>query len=228
MFIGHIGAFIYNDMVELRLIGRFGFPIFLFLVGYSLKYKNQLDLIILAVAISIFDGFIKYPLLPLNILYTVIFTRIILNYLDKKGYLEKYLLQIMLLLIIWWLPTKLLTDYGTGAMMFAICGYLVRNGKKDSKSNIFFVLSILFYTSTQPLLYTFNAVNLSIFVLLTAFMGAFFYKYSFKKHTSSNKVISLTLFISRNSMLFYFLQLIIFKLVNSNLYPENYEYFKLF
>jgi hypothetical protein len=91
MVIDHLGLYIWPDMGILRVIGRMAFPLFLFLVGYSANYKVRNDLIVYALLIIIFAALTHHHIFPLNILATIIVTRmgmpVILKHPLTTGYL---------------------------------------------------------------------------------------------------------------------------------------------
>lgn len=53
MIIDHIGYYLFPDLLELRLIGRFAFPIFLFLVGFNGSYRWRRSLLGMAILVQI-------------------------------------------------------------------------------------------------------------------------------------------------------------------------------
>ncbi len=82
MIIDHIGSYFYQDIELFRQIGRFAFPIFLFLVGYSEKYNTRYNLLFYGLVISLSHNFlIKYQQLDIlvSIFLSLIFMRIMSN-----------------------------------------------------------------------------------------------------------------------------------------------------
>ncbi len=233
MVVDHLGHFYFKDIEILRAIGRTSFPIFLFLAGYSLNYKTNYNLIFLAIAISIVDAGINYPIFPLNILYSIIFTRLFLLYLEKKNFKTKNLYLLFAFLLLWLLPTKMLAEYGTLGVMFAICGNMVKTMPKSKKTRNLLIATIIIHFLMQDLSQDFSLIANFLVALILTILVITFYNYNklcnfIYKLTDKNRfILAPILYISRNSLQLYFLHLIILKAGSVLLFSEDYLIFRI-
>lgn len=229
MVIDHVGKYFYPDINEFRLIGRMAFPLFMFLIGWSLQYDFRKSLLFFALALTAVDIVTHQAILPLNILYAILLTRVVIGWLHKGSYVKTHLFVIFALLFVWWLPLRLLVDYSTTAIMFAICGYLVRKKARDKKVISFFVLTAVFHIATQSLFFNFSPIQVAIMISAIAIIVWGMFHYEFEKFTSykKNSALIIPMFLARNSLQLYFLHLAVIKIVLYLLYPELYESFRL-
>lgn len=83
MIVDHLGYYRFPQMLELRLIGRFAFPIFLFLVGFNGKMQRRRSLLFSALLVQVvmwlFSRSIGVePSRVGNILFAVLIARVVL------------------------------------------------------------------------------------------------------------------------------------------------------
>lgn len=169
MVIDHTGAFIFTDQQWLRAIGRGAPPIFLFLAGYAASYRFQKDLlgtaILLLAANLVLTGHFE-----LNILFTIIFARLILDWLERRGKIIKRPFE-------WYVgsvaavATIFLTQYGSIGFLFALCGYLKRRrAYYTTKQRFWFwVLSFTAYGIIEAVIAGYSWQN---FLLMAVCLGA--------------------------------------------------------
>ncbi len=224
MLIGHVGGFLYPETQEFRLVGRFAFPLFLFLVGYALKYEFRRDIALAAVAVVVADLLMGYPPFPLTILVTIMLTRMILLAMQKKKILEgKELWAWFVLLFVLWIPSSLLLDYGSFAVMFAVCGYLVRKKRKDWQAKTFYGLTLLSYLAVQSYSFDFNIWQMAL--LATGMLGGGYLLmryYHFQVFNVKGWEFVPVMFAARYALIIYALHVIVFKFISIELYPEMY------
>lgn len=83
MILDHMGYFLYPDIIELRMIGRFAFPLFFLLIGWNQSSKVWLSLIIAAIVIQgslwYLSRFHEYDLRQLNILPAAIIVKLLMG-----------------------------------------------------------------------------------------------------------------------------------------------------
>ena len=60
MICDHAGYFLFPNNFELRMIGRWAFPIFLFLVGLNGNYRHSRSLFIAAVLVQLPDSYLQH------------------------------------------------------------------------------------------------------------------------------------------------------------------------
>lgn len=126
MFVDHAGAYFLLDEQWLRAIGRGAAPVFLFLAGYAASYRFNWELLVLAcliVAPDIAMG--EFPH-TLNILFTILLVRAVLNGLEKRGKIIEKPWEWFVACAIFIAPTCFLLQYGTLGLMFAASGYMQR------------------------------------------------------------------------------------------------------
>ena len=129
MIIDHIGYYFYPDDDWLRAVGRIGFPVWFFLIGYARSRRIDYHLIAGAFILLAADVAFSRSLLPVNALFTMIILRVCLDPLMRLVKDNDITLIILTAVLYILFPlTNLYWEYGTLAMLFAICGYLARNG----------------------------------------------------------------------------------------------------
>ena len=122
MTVDHLGAFVLPELSELRIIGRLAAPVFCFLVGWNGSYRFRWDLAVAALLCSVSDVF-YWHVLPLNILWTILFGRMVLQYLKDRS--PHPAIDIAAYII--WLPVSIcLLEYGTLAWLWMRWGQIAR------------------------------------------------------------------------------------------------------
>ena len=209
MVIDHLGIFFFDDMKELRAIGRIAFPLFAFLVGYSLKYENVRDMAILFALQSGFELLVYqsqdfYQFMCKSILVTLICIRLFMRYMQDYVERTPYFFLLFFLLLDHFL--SIFISYGGQGFLFAICGFFIR--KKNKKGKLF----LLFTMSAYFILQYKDYYNTVLIVCVMLFTGYMLNNYSFSRY-KHDKIYLLNplLYLSRNSLLFY---------------PVHYELFK--
>ena len=128
MVIDHIGVYFFPDQVGWRMIGRLSLPVWLFLVGYARTRTLGPTLISAAILMLIARWAFGESLLPLNILFTIILARLLIDRIMAvvgEGYLSLIILTVLFGALV--SATNWLFEYGTQAFLYAMLGYLVRN-----------------------------------------------------------------------------------------------------
>jgi hypothetical protein len=150
MVIDHIGYFLMEpDVMWMRVIGRTAFPIFLFLVGYSGSFRSNGWLLlggflVLATALAT-----SHPLLPLNILFAIALWRWIMGMLEKRPHLLNDTYMLWLAMVIFYIPTVFIVEYGTLGLMFAVLGYYTRTGIEERKVQYMWLFTAAFWLLLQ-------------------------------------------------------------------------------
>ncbi len=116
---------------ELRLIGRFSFPVWMFLVGYSRSTRISLPIIIFG---CLLQG-LEYSLIGKwdkpNILISIIVARLALKYFpDKWWHNMPFIGGSIVVGVLLYNLTKSLFDYGTLTIVFCMLGRLQRENKR--------------------------------------------------------------------------------------------------
>ena len=84
MIIDHVGYYLYPELEILRRIGRFAFPIFLFLVGFNGKYTWSRKVFYSALIVQCVMFYTGPGSFTLNILFSILLARGILAHLVPK------------------------------------------------------------------------------------------------------------------------------------------------
>lgn len=228
MIIDHIGMFFFPEEHIWRSIGRIGFPIWFFLSGYARPSRVVTELYVLSVLMVLADAVTFYPVLPINALLSIAICRWFTRYLDKKDYDGRSLIFIFIGFWVWWLPTVILFEYGTQALMFALCGYLHRKYPYARNTRLAFLLATLSFIALQQINYSFDTFNFLILVFGT---GAVVYtlmnfEVRFYEHWRWPWLKATFNFVARNSLYVYFIHFVGFVFLSTYLYPERNRAFQ--
>ena len=236
MTIDHIGAYIYPEQLWLRVIGRAAAPIFLFLTGYSGATRISLNLVGSAFLLSLLSCIIYDPLLPLNILWTIVICRAFNTFMERKGtlFLEKNLWSILLSYFVWHIALVFIFDYGALAILVSVSGYLCRkyhNGELNNprQIRIFHFIILLLYASSEAFLgLEFSKIQMVVIyaLLLVVFWGLM----QFRNYTpdATGRLDILVKTISRYSLVYYVTHKLILVGVAAFMHPELSNAMSLF
>lgn len=127
MVIDHMGYYFYPDIDMFRAVGRIGFPVWFFLIGYASGRGIDWTLIVGSLLLTASAFAVGLFVFPLTALVTIILIRLMLDplmrvMLTNAGTFVAGLL-IMLLLII---PSGDFVEYGTQGLILAVFGYVAR------------------------------------------------------------------------------------------------------
>ena len=145
MFADHLGAFVYPDIIWLRLVGRLAAPIFFFLIGYSRSYRIHADLVIGAAIMIGVATIHMHALAELNILVSFIFVRLFFLAAEKRRWLLAYPGIVFCILIPFSMTSEHWIEYGTIGWMFALCGYMQKNAARYSIPSRFVMMFLSFW-----------------------------------------------------------------------------------
>lgn len=206
MTLDHIGAHLYPDALWLRALGRGAFPLFFFLAGYSPSRHFKYDILWVAIAVSIVHVFTYHPLLPLNALFA---------YMLARWTVLRFGEQIAREPLVWWvtcsvfiLPTLLLWEYGSFALLFAFFGYLVRIRPAARSTTIFGLLTILIYPLCQLIYFDFSLSQLVCVCAIMAAAGYGMWRFTPRHYPLANQPVKTALqYLSRYSLYYYLLHL---------------------
>ena len=205
MIIDHIGLFFFPQYVMFRIIGRLAFPIFAFLIGYSLKY-NKINIILYCVLCQmifhylVYNDSINFAILYNQFLISIILIRVFMLYMVK--YFEAHLNIICIVLCITIPISIFLFHYGNFGMLFAICGYNCKYNYKYIKNNtilLFFILYCFYSCIIINQLY-----ELILLIIELYFLYFVLLRYKLLYYNIENIILkNLLITISRNSLFVY-------------------------
>ncbi|PZP57227.1 MAG: hypothetical protein DI586_01145 [Micavibrio aeruginosavorus] len=223
MVLDHVGYYFYPENEWFRVIGRSSMPIWLFLIGYARSRDISKPLwagaVILIIANFIFGG----NILPLNILFTILFVRLLLDrlaYMTFRNWeMALYGAFVLSALVI---CTYLFTEYGTIALLVAMSGYLMRNGESVNLSaaaqKLFMGYTVAFYALTQIVIFGFDKPVAQAMVVGIGAVSLLLYHFRPVELPEIDSklpgfVVSALQFGGRYTLQIYVVHLILFKLV---------------
>lgn len=128
MIIDHIGYYFFPEQEWFRAIGRIGFPVWFFMIGYALSRELPGKLLVGALVLLVANIGLDLPLLPLNALFTIILLRMLIDPFMDIVLRSRYIFWLSaILLVLGYVLSNLITEYGTIALLFAVAGYLTRH-----------------------------------------------------------------------------------------------------
>jgi hypothetical protein len=128
MIIDHIGFYFFPDDMTWRMIGRFSAPIWLFLIGYAQSRDLSAPIWIWAGLLLLSNLTVGQPLLPLNMLFTIIFMRLAID--PVMGLIARHprmLYPVLVGLFVLTFPTVIVFEYGAISLGIVMLGYLCRH-----------------------------------------------------------------------------------------------------
>lgn len=178
MIVDHIGLYFFSDNEWFRAIGRIGMPVWFFMVGYASARDLSGKLLICALVLVIADFLLFQKILALSALVTIICLRLIIdpfmNFVTRSRYIFGLAAIILTLFAI---PSAMVMEYGTSALLFAMAGFMVRN--KDvvmsqtfftNKDYIGFLIYIFVaFCVVQNAVFGFSDLQLAIMGVFTGF-----------------------------------------------------------
>jgi hypothetical protein len=239
MIIDHIGFYFFPEVLEWRAVGRMSFPIWFFLVGYS----NSRDLPVIlwggAVVLLISNVIFGMPLAGLNILFSIIIVRSLIDPVMKVALMNfEALFMITFMMMIMVLPTMIIFEYGTQGFLFAMFGYMLRHREKLEVKNKkrlingFLLVSFAVYMAYQKITFGLNDTQFLVAGICVMTSCYFLYQFQpklFPEYTKSwsKPIVGLFKLMGRKTLEIYVIHLILFKVIAFWLYPENYEFLQI-
>lgn len=233
MIIDHVGDYVFHDSELLRVLGRYAFPAFLFLVGYSANWRIRPDIVIYASLTSLAAALTFHTVFPTNILFGIILTRLAMRWIVTSAVLESREKTITLfIIIVFFYPiSTLIQDYGTMCLLFAIAGYLVRTKPQSAPARNFMLSTFSLYILMQWTLLDYSvAWKLCITVLLVMMSMQLwnFRVYALQLSGISKPVTTALLWISHNALFIYCIHISLLMAVESHLTPVAFQHFRWF
>ena len=227
MLVEHIGDYFAPDQPLWHSLG-IAMPVFLFLVGYSGKYTRDYNLIAGAVALIALDLLTGYPLFPLNILVTIGLGRMLLQWLDTKGWMQSRPLEITIALLVWIPVSRYAFEFGSLGFMFILLGYWVRHPASNWQQRVSMAIPLLVYPWVEIAAHGFNATGIAVMIASLLVLYPLLLRFQIAPITqlAPHNVIAVALkYIGRNSLIIYVLHLWLLQWVAEWLYPARYAGF---
>lgn len=239
MITDHVGYFMFLDEPWFRAIGRIGFPVWFFLVGYARGRDFSMSLFIGA-AILVASNFIAgLSIFPLNALVTIIAIRLIIDPL--MTFALRNLMCFLLTMIVATgliVPSFAFAEYGTLALLLAMFGYVVRHkpvlpGLHETADRFaagMGLYCLIIFLLVQQTFFGFTQAPMTFMMCGTAVI--MWILYNFRSETYPALSGSLPGWLSgsacllgRNTMEIYVLHLVALKFLIATIDPERFGWF---
>ena len=221
MIVDHIGFYFYPEALWWRVAGRMCVPVWMFLIGYAKSRDISFGLWNAALLLVVADVIVGWPVLPPNILFTVIVIRLFLDivagWFEKSEAMRSAVVAGMVALFV---PTIIIFDYGTSAFALALFGYYVRLCQ-EGRCTLSFMRGVMafagiFFVLSQQICFGFNEVQfgvlaaglLVVFLMMQNFSAREFPELGAKIGFAGRGFLQLC---GRHSLEIYVAHLIIFK-----------------
>ena len=232
MVIDHVGYFFYPEEMWFRTLGRLSVPIWFYLIGFA-KTREVPRLwwigagVVLASAV-VSGGY----LFPINILFTLILTRILIDHMivrafkDTEAFAGMYFICVLLTV-----PAMLFFEYGFIGMLFAIIGYMRRHAEVIQMKPLpywgFVIAAAVSYVVMQSVLMP-SLTSAQFWTFALGMSGLVFVFHIFDAKTYSGlkgALVSPIQFLGRRSLEIYVLHLLAFRAASMVLNPERFSAF---
>lgn len=216
MVADHVGNYLFPDILWFRVAGRIAFPIFLFLVGYSGVYRFNPWLLVGAIAIWISAYITGFPFLPLNILFAILLWRTVIGWLNSRPHILNDTFMLWVAMLVFYVPTLLLVEYGTLGLMFAVLGWYVRTGRDDTVTRSAWFFTFALSLTIQIYAFGFGAAHSAVYIIESLFL--FIALHQFVMRPFPIQLLGHpTLLLARNTLFLYVLHVIALQVIASML-----------
>lgn len=236
MIIDHIGYYFFPETEAWwRVFGRMCVPIWFFLIGYANSRDMGKKLWIGGGILLLANVVSGLFLLPLNILFTVLVCRQVLDRIMQISMLRvNNIAATTFVLFMLILPTAFLFEYGTQAILIAMFGWMVRHQKearrlhKDS-IEVFLAVNIMIFIGTQALFLGFNDQQTFVLGVGSFFVFGLVWLFKPKTYPELTKklpgfIVAILQFGGRRTLEIYVAHLVLFKALGMALFPERFEF----
>jgi hypothetical protein len=207
MTVDHLGAFIWPDYLWLRAIGRITVPVWFFLVGHARHHRTSFDLVIWAVVLVVLSPLLGMPLFPLNVLVTMILCQALLRQVERHQLFERQPVVLILAIILFLLPTYLLSEYGALGYLYALIGYAIQKGyRKRMSTKILTIIALVAFLGAQVPIFPFSPAQWIFVVVGTTLVTLYLYYFAHKPTDFAHKAPAfrgLVVTLSRSSLQYY-------------------------
>jgi len=236
MIIDHIGAYFFPDSMEWRVVGRLCVPMWMFLIGYARSRDVSPRLWVGACLLVGADVIVGWPILSLNIIFTILLVRLILDrvvVLFERSQMMRNAVGLGIVLL--FIPT-MVVDYGTSALALAMYGYYVRRYQEGACDLSFMrgvmVFAFIVFVVGQQISFGFSSVQFGLVVgglLFVTLMLQYFNAREFSKLGQKIGVIGKSAFklCGRYFLEIFVVHLLIFKFTALLLGHEGMGWFNL-
>lgn len=232
MIVDHIGYYFFPENMWIRVVGRMCVPMWFFLVGYAKSRDMSPILWVGGALLVVMNPIVGMSLFPLNILFTILFVRWVLDFFVLKMLKSRFdAFMGALALAALFIPTIFMFEYGSSAVALALIGYIARNkdelGFTPLRSLIWVtVVTVLFVYSQEFLGFTFSHIQNLILVLGIGCVAMLLYT-KFEPATVKTKSVIIS-FLGRYTLEIYVVHLLIFKLIGVSFGLSDIQWFDFY
>lgn len=236
MIADHIGYYFFPMDEWWRAFGRIGFPVWFFLVGHASGRDLPWMLVGGAIILTLANLVVGMPVFALNALVTIILIRLVLDgVMAYAGQGLNTLIQVAVILLLFSLPSSLITEYGTMGLIFAVFGYIVRyRGRFFPERDALFpvmVTCFLGFTLMQQMVFAFSTpafLLMGVGTLGTCLLLMVFKPLEFPRLSARlpGFLTASVQFMGRHTLEIYIVHLLAFKAAVAILYPATYPLFQ--
>ncbi len=165
MLVDHIGALFFPDFIILRIIGRFSFPLFAYLLAVGFIHtKNIYKYLGRLLVFALISQPVYYLAFPNNILniFVTLFLGLVAIFLYEKS--KNKLLSWLLVLLVAGLGEFIKVDYGWYGVLFPISFYLYLKNKNIYGLIFFQIILNIFFVLKYYIITQFNLFDPQIFI----------------------------------------------------------------
>lgn len=207
MTIDHLGAFIWDENIWFRIIGRMAAPLFFFVFGTAKSRTFNYYILFCGILITLVYFWMESRFV-INILVNFAFIKYFLNRITPS-LLSTISLIILNLLGVVLLPiTDFVIEYGTVGLLFAVSGHLIGHG--DKRGQYFMLSTVCIYFFEQGVflnIYSNPAYAAGLFMVCLVLAWVYTI-YVLKFWPIHQSFIKPCLFLSRYSLSIYLLQVL--------------------
>lgn len=200
MTLDHVATYLMPEQLWLRAIGRIAAPVFCFLVGWNGQYRFRRSLLAAAAIMSGFD-MLYDRLFPLNILWSILLGRAVLQYLSRREK-QDYALALLLALVIWMLPSMLIFDYGALAFLWMLWGQQQRQQPRRTSYWLYLTVVVVTSIAAVLVLFPFTPPQAALAVVVTLATLMALHRFTPRELPYRVPVV---LFLSRHALAYYVL-----------------------
>ena len=239
MVIDHAGFYLYDDETWMRVIGRLCVPIWFFLIGYARTSEIPRAIWVGAVLVSVSCVISGIYILPLNILFSIIIARLLRQEMASHALHNAETLRGMyLILVLAYLPTSILFEYGTLGFLFVVMGFMARNWEEVSQriAKRYLILYVamsfaaywVFQGAIAPEISALQILFLTAGLFLVALILMRFRLVTFPKLTRAiGPLAGIVRILGRRTLEIYVLHIVMLRVAAAYLFPEKFPFMEL-
>lgn len=225
MLIDHTGSFLLIDETIFKAVGRWSFPVWLFLIGFSNTRTIPKRLWVATALVTLSYLVFHRDPLPLNILATIIVARLVLPIFTRDFFYKP--LGMMLFFVggtALMIPTYSYVEYGVTGVMFAFWGHICRQNKGAPwLQDTYAMLLFLIYAGFQTLIYSFSTLEDQIVLFGCAVIMLALHRFKAIEYQRGKNwpiIAPFLRFCGRYTLEIYVVHVILFTIISAYLYGE--------